>query len=143
MYCQESEEISNSLELICQKMSTEHVTIHIQEYSYSCRWRFLLHTHTHTHKHIHYSVQHKMLQNSTDTCPVSNVRILGRKKVTHDSQILLNTTQTAFGIMYASNYVTCIYISLSTTQACKPYSGPHTHIHLKVAAMLLHNLCIN
>jgi len=58
---------------------------------------------TYTHTDIHYSVQCKLLQNSTDTCPVSNVRILGRKKVTHDSQILLNTTQTAFGIMYASN----------------------------------------
>jgi len=37
-------------------------------------------TDTHTHTDIHYSVQHKLLQNSADTCPVSNVRILGRKK---------------------------------------------------------------
>jgi len=64
------------------------------------------------------------------------------KKVTHDSQILLNTTQTAFGIMYAGNYVTCIYISLSTKQACS-HTHAHTYIHLKVAATLLHNLCIS
>ena len=70
----------------------------------SCYTHTHTHTHTRVHTHIHYSVQHKLLQNSTDTCPVSKVRILGRKKVTHDSQILLNTTQTAFGIMYAGNY---------------------------------------
>ena len=88
--------------------------------------------HTHTHTHTDYSVQHKLLQNSTDTCPVSNVHILGRKKVIHNSQILLNTTQTAFGIMYAINYVTCIYISLSTTQACShthAHTNTHTHTH--------------
>jgi hypothetical protein len=137
MYCQDCEEISNSLELTCDKMSTELVTIHIQEYSYSCQWCFLSITHSHTHSILFNMNCCRIAQTHAKflTC----VFLEGKKSYMTD-KLLLNTTQTAFGIMYTGTSVTCIYISLSTTQACS-HTHADTHTHVKVAAMLLHNLC--